>query len=69
MNGSQSEVCKGLAVKSCIQSSSVHGACDKCGQRPAILHMPAKKRGWYCEACCPACSPPKKQGVKSSGNS
>jgi hypothetical protein len=41
------------AVKPCIQSSSVHGACRKCGRRPTVLHMPTKKQGWYCETCCP----------------
>jgi hypothetical protein len=53
-------------VKPCIQSSSVRGACEKCGRRPAVLHMPTKKRGWYCEACCPVCSPAKKQVGKGA---
>jgi hypothetical protein len=34
-------------MNGCAQSSSVHGAWEKCARRPAVLHMPAKKRGWY----------------------
>jgi len=56
-------------MSGCTQSSSVHGACEKCGRKPAVLHMPTRKRGWYCESCCPACSPAKEKLAKRANPS
>jgi hypothetical protein len=31
--------------------------------------MPEKKRGWYCETCCPVCSPAKEKLAKRANPS
>jgi len=44
-------------AKDCIRSKIVRADCDTCGQRPDMLHMPTKRRGWFCGDHCPVCSP------------
>ena len=43
-------------AKRCFQTSRFQAKCDTCGQTPALLHIPLKKPGRYCEKCCTVCS-------------
>jgi hypothetical protein len=29
--------------------------CDQCGNTPALLHVPLRRRGAYCASCCVEC--------------
>jgi hypothetical protein len=40
----------------CVGSRRLKAFCDGCGARPEVLHLPAKRHGWYCGACCPVCA-------------
>ena len=44
-------------TSNCRRSTLVHVNCDKCGQKPKVVHRPRNERGaCYCENCCPVCS-------------
>ena len=42
--------------KDCFRTNRFQAKCDTCGQAPSVLHIPLKRPGRYCEACCPSCS-------------
>lgn len=43
----------------CRLSKIVRAACDGCGRivGPGQLHLPEEDYGFWCEDCCPVCSP------------
>jgi len=49
-------VTKRKIIWRCFRSRQISGKCQSCGVRPAVLHLPKKGGGWFCRACCPACS-------------
>jgi len=42
----------------CLRSTHVSANCGKCGARADVTHMPIRARGFFCETCCPCCTPP-----------
>jgi hypothetical protein len=55
-------------AKNCRQTRTVHANCDKCGNKPEILHKPAETRGaCYCEECCPVCGPKETKPMAPKG--
>ena len=40
----------------CFQTAFAQHACAKCGEHPAIVHLPTMLVGYCCQKCCPACS-------------
>ena len=42
--------------KPCFQTGFARRACAKCGEYPAVVHIPTMQVGYYCQKCCPACS-------------
>ena len=52
-------------AKVCHQTHVVHANCDKCGERPEVLHKPAEPLGSrYCPECCPVCG---RRGTRPRG--
>jgi hypothetical protein len=43
----------------CRLAKIVRAACDGCGRivGPGQLHLPEEDYGFWCEDCCPVCSP------------
>jgi hypothetical protein len=40
----------------CRRSPIVHANCDKCGQKPEVIHKPSNSAGaCHCGDCCPVC--------------
>ncbi len=47
---------KPRSKKLCVVTNGIAATCQTCGKiHPSPLHMPERHRGWFCEACCPAC--------------
>jgi hypothetical protein len=40
----------------CMRSHRVSSQCDKCGVRPEVLHLPTKRKGFFCPDCCSVCN-------------
>lgn len=58
--GSSLPIAKRKHSPDCRRSRFVHANCDKCGERPEVIHRPRNEKGTgYCEDCCPVC-----KGVK-----
>jgi len=45
-----------LSACDCLRTSGAGQKCDKCGQKPSILHVPLRTAGVFCGACCPCCA-------------
>jgi hypothetical protein len=41
----------------CMRARNSGRVCDKCGDKPLVLHVPTRKAGAWCERHCPACNP------------
>jgi hypothetical protein len=41
----------------CFQTRRSIETCRACGKGSAVVHLPTKYTGYYCEKCCPACNP------------
>jgi hypothetical protein len=53
----------------CRRSTLVHVNCDRCGQKPDVVHRPRNERGaCYCEDCCPACAAKAAENPAPRGN-
>lgn len=49
--------------RDCMRTRGTGRACDKCGDRPLVIHVPLRLRGQWCPSHCPVCSPqPKPEG-------
>ena len=40
----------------CFQIRRSIETCRACGKGSAVVHLPTKFIGYYCEKCCPACN-------------
>jgi hypothetical protein len=57
--GSRSRRGRGVNMsnpKPCFQTGFSQHAGAKCGEHPAVVHIPTMQVGYYCKKCCPACS-------------
>jgi hypothetical protein len=45
--------------KNCMRVRG-HGGrlCDRCGTKPAVIHVPIRAKGTFCSDCCPCCALP-----------
>lgn len=61
------EVMSGIVT--CSRSKFVHANCDRCGERPEVMHRPRDERdARYCENCCPACSQQPAESVERASS-
>jgi len=42
--------------RDCMRTRGTGRKCDKCGEKPLILHVPLHQVGTFCSACCPCCA-------------
>ena len=41
----------------CLRTTRIAANCARCGVRPATVHVPTTKAGFFCAAHCPQCLP------------
>jgi hypothetical protein len=48
-----------LSSKNCMRVRISGGRlCDRCGTKPAVIHVPVRAKGTFCSDCCPCCALP-----------
>jgi len=47
----------GRGPRACFRSKNLAAPCTKCGQYDSSTHVPIDEVAFYCQACCPRCSP------------
>ena len=45
-----------FSSKHCMRVRESGGRlCDRCGTKPAVIHVPIRAKGTFCRDCCPCC--------------
>lgn len=42
-------------ARNCLRTCHNTRGCDRCGAAPAVVHVPTRAPGAFCERCCPCC--------------